>query len=307
MFRNFKMETFIATGTLALALAFSPASYATDSAAKVTQDVGKKVEQQQHGQTAQKRKEVLSEATAAIRETENALKALDENKNKEALAMLERAAGKLDVILAREPRLALAPVAVSSSTIDVLTSIDAVKALVNRAEDALGDGRVQEARALISNLASETVISVSHLPMATYPDAIKDAVHLIDQGKPEAAKVVLQTALNSLVVTNTVIPLPIVTAEQLLVSAEELAEKVDRSDDESKRLATLLKDARTELKFAQVLGYGSKKDFKNLYEQLDKIEDKTDDGKSGTGFFTKIKGYIKDMVKFSQPEQSDKQ
>ena len=308
MLNNLKTKTILASGALALTLAFSPVSYAADSTVKTVQDVEKKVEQQQHDQTAEKRKEILSDATAALRETENALKALDEKKNKEALAALERAAGKLDIVLARAPRLALAPVGVASSTQDVLTSVDAVESLVDRAEDALKDGRVQEARALIGDLASETVISVSHLPMATYPGAIKAAVRLIDQDKPEAAKVVLQTALNSLVVTNTVIPLPVVTAEGLLASAEKLAEKADRSDDENKRLATLLEDARTELKFAEALGYGSKKDFKNLYEQLDTIEDKTEDGKSGTGFFTKIKGYLKDTVKSSQPEEkSDKQ
>ena len=308
MLNNLKTKTILASGALALTLAFSPVSYAADSTVKTVQDVEKKVEQQQHDQTAEKRKEILSDATAALRETENALKALDEKKNKEALAALEGAVGKLDIVLARAPHLALAPVGVASSTQDVLTSVDAVKALVDRAEDALEDGRVQEARALIAGLASETVISVSHLPMATYPDAIKAAVRLIDQDKPEAAKVVLQTALNSLVVTNTVIPLPVVTAEGLLASAEKLAEKADRSDDENKRLATLLEDARTELKFAEALGYGSKKDFKNLYEQLDQIQDKTKGGKTGTGFFTKIKGYLKDTVKSSQPEeQSDKQ
>ncbi|MGD9878000.1 MAG: hypothetical protein AB7S84_14675, partial [Desulfococcus sp.] len=70
-------------------------------------------------------------------------------------------------------------------------------------------------------------------------------------------------------------------------------------------LADLLKDARTELEFAQALGYGSKKDFKNLYKQLDQIEDKTKGGKSGSGFFDKIKGYLKDTVKSSQKESGN--
>ena len=86
---------------------------------------------------------------------------------------------------------------------------------------------------------------------------------------------------------------------------ETLAEKAGRSEEENKRLADLLKDAQTKLKFAEALGYGSKKDFKNLYEQLDQINDKTEGGKSGTGFFAKIKGYLKDTVKSSQPEESD--
>ena len=86
----------------------------------------------------------------------------------------------------------------------------------------------------------------------------------------------------------------------LLKEAETLTEKSDRSKEENKRLDDLLKDARLKLEFAQTLGYGGKKDFKNLYEQLDNIEEKTKGGKSGSGYFDKIKGYLNDAVKSSQ-------
>ncbi len=303
MLNQLKTKTILATGALALSLALTPVAYA-ETNNNVTANADQKVEQTAQDKTAEKRRAILQEATAAIRETQNALKALDEKKSDDALAALERASGKLSIILAREPKLTLAPSGVGAVTYDVLASIDAVEDVRDQAEDALEDGRVQEARRLISNLASETVISTTNIPLATYPDAIKLAARLIDQGKTEQAKHVLQTALNTLVVTDVVIPLPVVTAENLLKEAETLAEKADRSEDENKRLAALLESARTELKFAQVLGYGSKKDFKNLYEQLDQIEDKTEDGKSGTGFFDKIKGFLKDTVDSSQPEQS---
>jgi hypothetical protein len=146
---------------------------------------------------------------------------------------------------------------------------------------------------------------VTNIPLATYPDAIKRAAKLIDEEKMDEAKKELQLALNTLVVTDTIIPLPVTTAEKYLKEAETLAEKGDRSKEENERLADLLKDARTELEFAQALGYGSKKDFKNLYKQLDQIEDKTKGGKSGSGFFDKIKGYLKDTVKSSQKESGN--
>lgn len=305
MLKELKAKTILATGALALTLALSPVtSYAEDKAAEVTANADKKVEKTKQDKTAEKRKEIIGEATAAIRETQNALKALDEKKEKDALAALERATGKLEIILAREPSLALAQHGVGAVTYDVLASIDAVKELRDEAEDALEDGRVQDARHMIRNLASETVISTSHIPLATYPDAIKLAAKMIDDGKIKAAKHVLQTALSTLVVTDTIIPLPVVTAENLLEEAETLAEKADRSEEESKRLTSFLESARTELKFAQVLGYGSKKDFKNLYEQIDQIEDKTEDGKSGKGFFDKIKGFLGDTVDSSQQKKS---
>ena len=190
-------------------------------------------------------------------------------------------------------------------TYDILADIKAVKALREEIEDALDDGRVQQARRLIRNLASETVISVTNIPLATYPDAIKRAAKLIDVEKMDEAKKELQLALNTLVVTDTIIPLPITIAEKYLKEAETLTEKGDRSEEESERLADLLKDARTELEFAQALGYGSKKDFKNLYKQLDQIKDKTKGGKSGSGFFDKIKGYLKDTVESSQKESGN--
>jgi len=199
----------------------------------------------------------------------------------------------------------LAPSDVNVVTYDILADIKAVKALREEIEDALDDGRVQQARRLIRNLASETVISVTNIPLATYPDAIKRAAKLIDVEKMDEAKKELQLALNTLVVTDTIIPLPITIAEKYLKEAETLTEKGDRSEEESERLADLLKDARTELEFAQALGYGSKKDFKNLYKQLDQIKDKTKGGKSGSGFFDKIKGYLKDTVESSQKESGN--
>lgn len=303
MMKRLNVAALVMAATLALMVAFVSPSLASDT--KATAAADKEVEKVQQDQTAEKRKALFEEATTAIRETKNALKALDEKKAKEALAALERASGKLTIILGREPELALAPSDVNVVTYDILGDIDAVKALREEIEDALDDGRVQQARRLIRNLASETVISVTNIPLATYPDAIKRAAKLIDEEKMDEAKKELQLALNTLVVTDTIIPLPVTTAEKYLEEAETLAEKGDRSKEENERLADLLKDARTELEFAQALGYGSKKDFKNLYKQLDQIEDKTKGGKSGSGFFDKIKGYLKDTVKSSQKESGN--
>jgi hypothetical protein len=40
---------------------------------------------------------------AALRETQNALAAIDRNKTDDAIAALERATGKLEIVLARTP------------------------------------------------------------------------------------------------------------------------------------------------------------------------------------------------------------
>ena len=269
-------------------------------APKTTPHQNKDTNRAKQKKTSDKRRQITEEALAAIRETENALRALDKKDNQKALAALEKATGKLEIILARDPKLALAPVAVNSAVNDLIADIATVNKLKKKAISALKEGRLQDARRLIGGLASETVISVTSLPLATYPDAIKQAAKLIDEGKVKEGRTVLETALSTLVVTDTIIPLPITTAQVLLSDAQKLAEKNNRSADENKQLEKALALAHKELEFAEALGYGSKKTFKGFYEELNKISSKTGNGKSGHGFFAKIKQHLKDAIGFSQ-------
>jgi hypothetical protein len=68
-----------------------------------------KADPQTQKETEDKRKALMADATSAIQETQAALKTLDEGKTSQAIAALERATGKLDLILARDPKLELAP------------------------------------------------------------------------------------------------------------------------------------------------------------------------------------------------------
>ena len=262
-----------------------------------------KAEPQTQKETEDKRKALIADATSAIQETQAALKSLDEGKTSQAIAALERATGKLDLILARDPKLELAPAGVSVTTYDVQGGLDAVKQVRKETEDLIEAGRLQEARRLLKNLASETIISVSNIPLATYPDAIKRAVKLIDEKKPDDAKRVLQTALNTQVIVDTVIPLPVVKAEEFLKTAEDLVQKKDRTKDDNDRLKTSFDSANDQLQFAQALGYGTQKDFDKMYQQLAEIRDKTADNQSGTGWFAKIKSSISDLLKSSQSKK----
>jgi hypothetical protein len=140
------------------------------------------------------------------------------------------------------------------------------------------------------------VFRTTSIPLATYPDAIKAIVPLIDNGKIDDAKAGLQAALNTLVVTtDNIIPLPVKRAEKLLEKAEKLAENNKRNEEENKALSDSLKDARNQLKMAELLGYGTKKQFKSMYEQLDKLEGKISGGKGGAGWFEKIKKQVQEL------------
>ncbi|MEZ0225661.1 MAG: YfdX family protein [Alphaproteobacteria bacterium] len=286
----------------ALSLPYSGA-YAANSNAGADK-TATQVEQSKQDQTAEKRKQTLSEAIDAIDDTIAALKALDAKNSKLALDNLKKATGKLEIILARDPGLALAPANVSAATYDLLAGLDDVKKVRREVEDLIDDGHLQEARRIMAHLASETVISTSNIPLATYPLAIKDAAKLIDEGKTEEAKVVLQGALNTIVVTERVMPLPVVKAQAFLKQAESLAENKERKPEQSKEMEELLTAAETEIKFAQELGYGQKEDFEHFYDEITEIRKKTSDGKSGMGFFEKIKGFMSSMTESSQSNKT---
>ena len=47
---------------------------------------------------------------------------------------------------------------------------------------------------------------------------------------------------------------------------------------------------------AELLGYGKKKDYRPMYEQLDEIDKKSANGKSGMGWFDQIKKQLSDLI-----------
>ena len=257
---------------------------------EASQSVQPKVDKQTAEAAAEKRKKLMADATAALAETHKAIKALENKKPDVALKALAEVTGKLDLIVARDPKLAQAPMETEVVTYDLLTDLDSIKKITKEAKTYLNDGEIQKARPLVANLASEIQYRTLHIPLATYPSAIKAIAPLIDAGKIDEAKAGLQAVLNTLVVTtDEVVPLPKLRAEHLLKEAQELAEKKDRSKEDNDKLAKNLQAAREQLQMAELLGYGKKKDYNPMYEQISEIENKSAGGKSGTGWFDKLK------------------
>ena len=81
----------------------------------------------------------------------------------------------------------------------------------------------------------------------------------------------------------------------MLGEAEKLAGKSGRSNDENKKLHDLVEDARQQLELGETLGYGTREDYEPMYAQLDDIQTKTGNGKSGTGIFDTIKASLKNL------------
>lgn len=289
---------------LIMGLIFLTPSLAADSTrsskpqaqSETAKAVQSQIDKQTLNAATEKRKNLLADATAAIAETEKALQALEDKKTDAALTALAAATGKLELIVARDPKLALAPVHLDVVSYDLFASPATIKSTVQTARKALNAGEIQTARVLVDALASEVQLRTTNIPLATYPLAIKAITPLIDAGKIDEAKAKLQAAMNNLVVTTEIIALPKLRAENLLKEAQTLAEKKDRSKDENEQLAAHLKSAREQLQIAELLGYGHPKDYKPMQEQIDGIEKASVGGKSGFGWFDKIKKQMADLV-----------
>ena len=256
-----------------------------ESKPEVVTEVQPEVQKETDSQAADKRKQVLDEAVSALSLTKSALAALDGKDTARALATLAEVTGKLELIVAREPTLALAGVDVRTIVHDLFANTETIEAMTDEALDALKHGEVQQARHVLALLASEIVITVTSIPLASYPAAVKAVVPLIDQGKIEEAKAALQSALSTLVEERSVLPL-------LLKRAEPLVEDGQRSEASNERLETLLNEARQQLEMAELLGYGKRKDFEPLYAELKKIKEKTGGGGCGKGWLDEVKAKL---------------
>jgi len=280
----------LAWSGLALVVAAAPlagtARAANEQAAK-TPDGAKRAatdtRQQQLDLERKRSKQIVDEAAEALDATVAALAALEQGDSATALDKLSVATGKLDLLVSRYPESELLPVDVDVSEVDVGATTEQIAAIVDRAEDALDDGRVQVARRLLAPLASEIVIRTQSLPLAAYPVAMRLAVPLIEAGALDDAAIALRSALDTLVVTEEVVPLPVLRAEALVALAEARLEApaVVESADEGKgeeAAATpapkeLLAAARAELERADALGYGkASKTYPDLVARLDELE-----------------------------------
>ena len=257
--------------------------------------VKKKVNKESQKITSSKKDDIIKEAVQAVASTRDALAALESGKHDAALKSLETALGKLELILARNPDLELVPVNVVSESYDLYANSDTIRAATKEAREALDKGRVQAARHLLKNLASEVVIRTVSIPLGTYPKALKLAVPLVDAKKTVLAEIAIQEMLSTLVVTEEIVPLPMLRVEKLLDVAKGLAETKDRSKTQTQACRNMLDQANEQLEISELLGYGDKSTYAPFHREIDGIKKKLKNGDSGSGWFDKIKSLVDDL------------
>jgi hypothetical protein len=256
------------------------------------------VEKQRKETEDKAKKDVDQDAKTAIDQTQKAVNAISENKTDEALSAIEQATGKINILLARNPNTALIPVDLAVEVIDTAPQdTAAVLEIAQDASRALDDKNYPTARALLYRLMSEIRVRTYNLPLATYPDALKEAARLLDQKQTQDASNVLLAALNTLVVVDRVTPLPLVLAQDAINQAQA------KSQQDKKAAQALLETAKTQVERARELGYtGKAQEYGALNNQISTLEKQLKGNGDATVAFSKLKEKLSAFVK-RQSEQ----
>ncbi len=211
---------------------------------------------------------IVKEAVEAVALTQKTLALLSQNKKDDAIKSLEKAIGKMEVVLSHPNAPALLPLEASVIVSQFAgTAYDAENAVISSIA-LLQKKRVQDARLIVQTLKDEIDLVTVNMPLASYPAALKLAAKYLHENKITQAQKVLATALGTFVEVDVVTPLGIVEAQELIAAASRVA----KSD---KKLALAhLEAAKAALKKAEALGYTSRSDttYKMLNDAIKKIQ-----------------------------------
>ena len=255
---------------------------------QVKQHAVNKVEQQVKSNETLK---LIKEAIKAIAYTDKAYKDLEKKDKDKALKYLKEAIGELTIILNSPNAPYLLPVDSRVEAIEYVGDTANIAKQISSAKVALAKKNLPLAREILNSLRSEIDITTTNIPLATYPDAIKLAVKYLNENKVNEAKDVIAMALNTLVTTQTIIPIPLIKAGALIEEASKVAEK------DKIQAVRYLEEAKQQLKIAELLGYSSKSDttYKMLKDAIDEIESKLNRNKETHSLFEELKKKLKEF------------
>jgi len=234
---------------------------------------------------------LAQETIQSLKNAHEALMALEKKDAKGATERLESALGKLEVVLASKKVPELLPIdsvvrvnEFVGTSKDIETALNAVRTLLNK-------NKVQEARALMLPLQSEIDITTISLPLASYPDALRLAAKYVHSDELDKAKEVLSIALSTFTSVTAIVPIPLVKATDLIVSAEVA------SKDDKDRALMYLDGASESLKVAHVLGYVSKSEttYKVLQEQIEAVQKEIKGPNKAEKLFETLKSSLKEF------------
>ena len=208
------------------------------------------------------------------------------------MADIELATGKINILLARNLTTALIPVASEVEVIDTAPHDQTqIKNLVSAAMLAVDSKNLSAGGLLLYGLISEIRVSITNLPLASYPQALADAANDLDHGNTTGASDTLLTALNTLVVVQQAIPLPIILARTAVAQAEQ------KSKTDKATAKILLEAARNELNRGKELGYNlGSPEYACLDNEIASFEKQVKAGSDTTSLFARLRAEFTDFL-----------
>jgi YfdX protein len=232
------------------------------------------------------------DAIAAIEQTVQAIDSIAAGKTADALKGIEEATGKVNIVLARNPELALIPVSVEALIIDTAPrDIDDIEKLADAADKAILVDDFPTARALLGALRSEVRVRTYNLPLGIYPTALQEAARLLDKDS-QAASIALLAALNTLVTVDQVTPLPLLNAQEAINQAQTSAQK------DKNAAQKVVETAEFELNRAMALGYvGQDPEYPALKDDISNLKKQLKGSEDTTSAFSKLKARLGAFLK----------
>jgi tetratricopeptide (TPR) repeat protein len=280
-----------AISTLVASLLLGASLYA-NSEIKSVKEVNKSAVKKGEQDALAGQKKLIEEAINSLKYTNDALVALTQNDKEKAQANIEKALGKLEVILSAKNAPKLLPIDSRVTMVEFIGTKKDVERTVDTVKDLLDENKVQVARTLLNTLQSEIDITVVSLPLVTYPDALKLAAKYIHDNQIDKAKSVLEVALSTFDQTTTVVPLPLLKATDLINVSAELSKNGKKEE-----ALKYLQAAEDELDVAEALGYVSHSDttYKALHEVIKHVRKEIKGKNQAEKLFDELKAKLKDF------------
>jgi len=281
----------ILLSTLLSSLLLSSGLYAK-SEIKSVNEVNKSAVKKGTQDALASQKKLIQEAINSLKYTNDALIALNKNDKASAEKNIEKALGKLEVILAAKNAPKFLPIDSSVTMVEYIGTKKDVENTVDTVRDLLKHNKVQVARTLLNTLQSEIDIKVVSLPLVTYPDALKLAAKYLHENQVSKAKSVLEVALSTFDTTTTVIPLPLLKATDLINVSASLSKNGKKEE-----ALKYLQAAEDELDVAQALGYVSHSDttYKALHTAIKNVRKEIKGKNRAEKLFDELKRELKDF------------
>jgi hypothetical protein len=236
-----------------------------------------------------------------LNDTLKAIDALQKKDTKNAKKYLSDASKYFDKALKSNPHLRLVPIENDIVAYRFGGGPKTIKASVDLAKKMLESNQVQVARELLDPLRDEIDITTHYIPMDLYPNATKIAAKLLEQGKTKEALQELVLGLSTIVGDEVIIPIPLLTAQDLVITASKLDKK------KKKDALALLDQAKIELQKALLLGYTTKysAEYKNLTKLINGIEKEIKGKNRVEKLYENLKEKFKELIGLTRKERKD--